>query len=212
MPEPSNVVRAFSLEHVERLTGITQGQLRYWDRTGFFLPELADDDRRFPNSRVYSFRDIVCLKVLNTIRNEIRVPLPHLREVKEDLAHLGDDMWAKTTLYVLNRRIVFDNPETHQREEVVSGQAILQIPLEMVRADMEKAVQMLWTRDPATVGQINRQRGLASSQPVVAGTRISVRAIKAFSEAGYSIEQIREQYPNLTDEDIRAALGFGEAA
>jgi uncharacterized protein (DUF433 family) len=207
-----NVISAFSEEHVERLTGVSKHQLRYWDRTGFFVPSLADENRRRPNSRIYSFRDVVCLKVLNTIRNEIRVSLPHLREVKEGLAHLGDDMWAKTTLYVLNRRVVFDNPETSRREEIVSGQAILQIPLRVVQGDMEKAIHALWTRDPATVGQIERHRGVASSQPVIAGTRIPVRAIKAFSEAGYSIEQIREQYPTLTDKDIRAALAFGKAA
>jgi uncharacterized protein (DUF433 family) len=207
-----NVISAFSEEHVERLTGVSKHQLRYWDRTGFFVPSLADENRRRPNSRIYSFRDVVCLKVLNTIRNEIRVSLPHLREVKEGLAHLGDDLWAKTTLYVLNRKVVFDNPETSRREEIVSGQAILQIPLRVVQGDMEKAVHALWTRDPATVGRIERHRGVASSQPVIAGTRIPVRAIKAFSEAGYSIEQIREQYPTLTDKDIRAALAFGKAA
>lgn len=208
----STIVRAFSLEETERLTGISRGQLLYWDRTHFFAPSLADENRRSPNSRVYSFRDVKCLKVLNTIRNEIRVSLPHLREVKEKLAHLGDDMWATTTLYVLNRRVVFDNRETEQREEVVSGQAVLQIPLRVVQSDMEKAVQVLWGRDPASIGQIDRHRGVASSQPVVAGTRIPVRAIKAFKEAGYSVAQIREQYPALAEEDVQAALGFNEAA
>jgi uncharacterized protein (DUF433 family) len=206
------VVRAFSLEQVERLTGITRRQLVYWDRTRFFIPSLADENRRTPNSRIYSFRDVACLKVLNTIRNEIRVPLPHLREVKEKLAHLGEDMWARTTLYVLNRRVVFDHPETEQKEEVVSGQAILQIPLRVVQSDMEKAVKSLLARDPDTVGRIEKNRGIASSEPVVAGTRIPVRAVKAFKKAGYSIRQIREQYPSLTDEDIKAALSYGKAA
>jgi uncharacterized protein (DUF433 family) len=44
-------------------------------------------------------------------------------------------------------------------------------------------------------------------KPVIAGTRILVKAIKNFGKAGYSIDQIREQYPVLTMEDIRAALG-----
>ena len=174
--------------------------------------ERADENRRRPNSRIYSFRDVVCLKVLNTIRNESRVSLPHLREVREKLIHLGDDLWAKTTLYVLNRRVVFDNPETENREEVVSGQAILQIPLEVIHSHTEKEARKLFERDPETIGRIERRRGVASSQPVIAGTRISVRAIKAFKDEGYSFEEIQEQYPTLTEDDIRAALESGEAA
>lgn len=208
----NSVIAAFSEEDVERLTGISRRQLQYWDRTGFFAPALADENRRRAHSRVYSFRDVVCLKVLNTIRNEVRVPLPHLREVKETLAQFGDDMWAKTTLYVLNRRVVFDNPETSQKEEVVSGQAILQIPLHVVQGDTEKAVRLLRARDPETVGRIESKRGVAGSQPVIAGTRIPVSAVKAFSEAGYSVDQIREQYPTLTNKDVQAALVHGKAA
>jgi uncharacterized protein (DUF433 family) len=208
----SNIVSAFSEEQTQRLTGVTVAQLRYWDRTNFFTPSLADENRRRPYGRVYSFQDLVCLKILNTLRNEARVSLPHLREVKDKLAHLGDDMWARTTLYVLNRKVVFDNPDTRQREEIVSGQGVLQIPLQVVQSNMERAVKELWKRDKATVGKIQRTPGIASNKPVVAGTRIPVSAIKAFREAGYTIEQIREQYPVLTDVDIRAALKHGEAA
>jgi uncharacterized protein (DUF433 family) len=212
MSKNSNVVSAFSEEQVQRLTGITAAQLKYWDRTNFFVPSLAEEDRRRPYSRVYSFRDLVCLKVLNTLRNEARVSLPQLREVTDRLAHLGDDVWAKTTLYVLNRKVVFDNPETRRKEEIVTGQGVLQIPLEVVQSNMERAVKELWRRDETTIGKVQQKRGIASNRPVVAGTRIPVSAIKAFHEAGYTIEQIREQYPVLTDDDIRTALKHGEAA
>jgi DNA-binding transcriptional MerR regulator len=190
-----SVVRAFSLDQTERLTGVSRAQLLYWDRTHFFSPSLTDDDRRAPNSRIYSFRDIACLKVLNTIRNEIRVSLPHLREVKEKLAHLGDDLWAKTTLYVLNRKIEFDH--CAHKEEVVTGQAVLQIPLRVVTADIEKAVQSLWRRDPATIGKVARRRGVASSQPVIAGARIPIRAIKAFKRLAIPSTRFASNTPRL---------------
>jgi uncharacterized protein (DUF433 family) len=212
MSRKSNVVSAFSEEQVQRLTGVTVAQLRYWDRTNFFVPSLADEDRARPYSRVYSFRDVVCLKVLNTLRNEARVSLPHLREVKERLAHLGDDMWARTTLYVLNRKVIFDNPDTRRKEEIVTGQGVLQIPLEVVRSNMERAVKELWSRDETTIGKIQQKRGIVGNKPVVAGTRIPVSAVKAFHKAGYTIKQIIEQYPALTEDDVRAALKHGEAA
>jgi uncharacterized protein (DUF433 family) len=212
MDDATNVIAAFSEEDVERLTRISIGQLRYWDRTGFFTPGLADQNRRLSHSRIYTFRDVVCLKILNTIRNESKVPLQHLREVRKKLLDLGDDLWAKITLYILNRRVVFHNPETDQKEDVVSGQFVLQIPLRVVSGDMEKAVRVLRERDAATIGRITRHRNTANNRPVIAGTRIPVKSIKAFSEAGYTVDQIREQYPVLTAEDIRAALAYGAAA
>ena len=206
------IIAAFSEEDVERLTGITIRQLRYWDSTRFFKPTLADDNRRWAYSRVYTFRDVVCLKVLNTIRNELRVPLPRLREAKEKLAHLGEDVWAKVTLYILNRRVVVHNPETDRKEDVVSGQGVLQIPLQVVSSDMEKAIHALRRRDATTVGKIAQRRSTAANKPVIAGTRIPVKSIMAFARAGYSIEQIREQYPVLTVADIKAALDHRDAA
>jgi uncharacterized protein (DUF433 family) len=77
---------------------------------------------------------------------------------------------------------------------------------------MAKAARALRERDSATIGQITRHRGTANNKPVIAGTRIAVKSVKAFSEAGYSIDQIREQHPILTDEDIRAALAHRDAA
>ncbi len=208
----TNVVMAFTEDQVERLTGITVRQLRYWDRTGFFEPSLASKDRSKANSRLYSFRDVVSLRVLNALRNDARVPLPHLREVKERLAHLGDEMWSKTTLFVLNKRVAFVNPETAAREEVVSGQGVLQIPLEVVTGETMAAVRELQRRKPEEVGKFERKRNRASNQLVVAGTRIPVRSIKAFADAGYSVEQIRREYPTLTEADIRAAIALEAAA
>jgi uncharacterized protein (DUF433 family) len=132
--------------------------------------------------------------------------------VKVKLAHMGDDLWVKTTLYVLNRKVVFVNPETKNREEVVTGQGVLQIPLKVVHGDMQRAVANLRQREEQLIGKVQRKRNVAHNKPVIAGTRIPVSAVKAFSEAGYTIAQIKEQYPTLTDEDISAALSYSDAA
>lgn len=206
------VVSAFTEDQAARLTGISTGQLRYWDRTDFFRPSLAYEDRRAAHSRIYSFRDIVCLKIVNVIRNESRVPLPRLRAAKEKLRHLGDDLWAKTTLYILNRSIVFFNPETDRKEDVETGQGILEIPLKVVSGNMEEAVQALRHRDEASIGRFERNRNVLSNQEVIAGTRIPVRSVKAFADAGYSIDAIKKEYPTLTERDIKAAIKHSAAA
>jgi uncharacterized protein (DUF433 family) len=210
MSDTGGLIAAFTEDQTEQLTGISKRQLRYWDRTGFFVPSLAYRDRRTPYSRLYSFRDLVALRIVNALRNEASVSLQHLREVKEKLAHLGDHLWAQTTLYVLNRNVIFHNPETGTREEVLSGQAILEIPLKVVSGKMEDAVRSMRQRDMTRVGKIERQR--AHNEAVLAGTRIPVRSVKALADAGYSIDKIREEYPTLTEEDVRAALAHDAAA
>ncbi len=207
-----NIIAAFTEDQTAKLTGVTVRQLRNWDRTGFFVPSLAYEDRSQPLSRLYSFRDLVSLKILNSLRNELNVSLQHLRQVKYKLAHLGDDLWSKTVLFVLNKRVAFENPETRAKEEVVSGQGILQIPLEVVTGDMRRAVDAMRKRDETLVGQIERKKGIANSKPVIAGTRIPVSSIKAFADEGYTVEQIMAEYPTLTKADVIAAINHKNAA
>ncbi len=49
-------------------------------------------------------------------------------------------------------------------------------------------------------------------KPVVAGTRITVELILEKLAAGESPEQIVEEHPRLTEEDVRAALDFAGKA
>lgn len=49
-------------------------------------------------------------------------------------------------------------------------------------------------------------------KPCVAGTRISVEHILHELAAGSSMEQLLEDYPRLTAEDVRAALEFAARA
>ncbi len=97
----SNVVAAFTEEQVERLTGLSKVQLRYWDRTGFFSPAYVEDVPGLPYGRLYSFKNIVGLRTLAMLRVQHNVPLQHLRRVAEKLAHLRDDLWTQTKLWVL---------------------------------------------------------------------------------------------------------------
>jgi DNA-binding transcriptional MerR regulator len=205
------VIAAFTEDQAHRLTGVSLRQLRYWSQDGFFKPGLEMQGEGEPSLRLYSFRDLVCLKIISQLRNESRVSLSHLKDVKESLAHLGDDVWAKTTLYVLNKRVVFHNPMTGEKEDAVSGQGVLQIPLKVVSGDMAEAVRALRRRPDASIGKIDVKLHGARN-PMIAGTRISVRTIKEFIDAGFTIEQIVEQYPSLTPSDVRAAISYKDAA
>jgi DNA-binding transcriptional MerR regulator len=206
----ANVVQAFSEEHVARLTGLSKHQLRHWDRTGFFAPSLATVDRQENFGRVYSFRDLVSLRVLGALRKQFNVSLQHLRQVAQCLKHLGDDKWTKTVLYVLNKKVVVVDPDTQKPREVVSGQYVIPIVLQAVISDTRQAIERFRRRPDEKIGQIERHRQVAQNAAVVAGTRITTAAIKRFHDAGYTIAQIIEQYPDLTARDIEAALAHEE--
>jgi uncharacterized protein (DUF433 family) len=49
---------------------------------------------------------------------------------------------------------------------------------------------------------------ICNGKPIIAGTRISVQTIMEFLGAGDSIEEILEEYPSLSREDIYACLQF----
>ncbi|WP_159727783.1 DUF433 domain-containing protein [Methylosinus sp. Ce-a6] len=208
----NTVVSAFTEDQVTRLTGISQRQLRYWASDSFYKPSIKVDTTDIDGLRLYSFRDLVCLKVINALRNDVKIPLQELRATKERLAHLGDDLWAKTTLYVLGKKVVFENPETGEKEEVSSGQGVLQIPLVVVTGQMADAVRAMRQRKDGSFGKIEQKRGIAQNQAVIAGTRIPVRSIQAFAKAGYTVEEINKQYPTLTKDDIIAAIDFKDVA
>lgn len=206
MSETENIIGAFSEEQAAQLSGVSLNQLRAWDANGFFVPSFSDT-KGVPFGRIYSFRDIVSLRVLNDLRNTKRIPLGHLRAVSAELAHLGDEKWTVTTLYVLGKRVVFVDPRTKLRQEIVSGQRVFDIPLRVVISSTRKAVQELNNRDDL-VGQVVKARFVAQNEPVIAGTRVSVAAIRDFANAGYSAAKIVKEYPGITVRDVEAALSY----
>jgi uncharacterized protein (DUF433 family) len=56
--------------------------------------------------------------------------------------------------------------------------------------------------------RITRDPDILGGNPVIAGTRIPVRAIKSFDKAGFTPTEIRDEYPGLTLADIDAALEY----
>jgi|CXWL01.1.fsa_nt_gi uncharacterized protein (DUF433 family) len=50
--------------------------------------------------------------------------------------------------------------------------------------------------------------GVRSGRPIIAGTRITVAEVLEMLGAGMSEADIIEAFPNLTPQDIRAALAY----
>jgi uncharacterized protein (DUF433 family) len=202
-----NVVAAYSEEQIGRTVGLTKSRLRYWARTDFFKPSFVEEDGRLPYSRFYSFKDVVALRTLEMLRVRNGVPLQHLRKVAERLAHMKDELWSRTTLFVLDKKVHVVNPEFGQPQEIVSGQYAL--PLSKVIDDTRNDIIAFRSRPANTVGRLSRNRSIARNALVVSGTRIPVGSVVRLHEDGYTVDQIIAEYPDLTPEDIEAALTRG---
>ena len=55
---------------------------------------------------------------------------------------------------------------------------------------------------------ITIEPGKRGGKPCVRGMRISVADVLGWLAAGMTHQQIREDYPELTEDDIRACLGY----
>ncbi|MEQ1887393.1 MAG: DUF433 domain-containing protein [Bryobacteraceae bacterium] len=52
---------------------------------------------------------------------------------------------------------------------------------------------------------------ICSGKPVIVGTRILVRNIASMLTSGYSVEDVLKAHPELTSEDVKAALDYDAA-
>ena len=204
-----NVVAAYSEEQIGRMVGLTKSRLRYWARTEFFKPSFVEEDGRLPYSRFYSFKDVVALRTLEMLRVRNGVPLQHLRKVADSLAHMKDELWSRASLFVLDKKVLVVDPEFGQPQEIVSGQYVLRIPLSEVIEDTRNDILAFRSRPANTVGHLSRNRSIARNALVVSGTRIPVGSVLRLHEDGYTVDQIIAEYPDLTPEDIEAALTHG---
>lgn len=49
---------------------------------------------------------------------------------------------------------------------------------------------------------------ICNGQPVVWGTRVTAQTVLEFLAAGDSVEEVLEEYPVLSREDVHACIGF----
>jgi DNA-binding transcriptional MerR regulator len=60
-------MEGFTSHQASRLTNCTQRQLRYWDQVGLVKPSVQGTGGRPGVPRLYSFRDLVALKVVRSL-------------------------------------------------------------------------------------------------------------------------------------------------
>lgn len=201
---------AFTSDTVSRLTGLSVRQLHHWDRTNFFVPTFADPERRRPQSRVYSFDDVVGLRTIADLRRQ-GVSFPELKKVRRffDSDHNRD--WASRRFWVVGNRVFFSEGDAVVAARPL-GQLVEPRVLELgpVAEDVRAAVRALGQRFKDQIGAVVRDRMIMGGAPIIAGTRIPTATVDWFYRNGYSIPDILQNFPRLTPDDIRAAVEYQE--
>lgn len=100
----------FTAQQATRLTGCTPHQLRYWDKVALVQPSLQRTGGRPGRRRLYSFRDLVALRVVRSLLDNgmsiqrVRRAWDYLRRTADMDTHLseirlvtdGDSIFAVT--------------------------------------------------------------------------------------------------------------------
>ena len=133
-----------------RAAGITYRQLDYWARTGLVEPSIRSATGS-GSQRLYSFRDILVLRVVNRLL-EAGVSLPNIRTAVGHLRDHGTRDLAQLTL-VSDGTTVY---EFGSPDEVVDllkgGQGVFAIAVGRVAADVRGSLASLPSEAPREVG------------------------------------------------------------
>jgi DNA-binding transcriptional MerR regulator len=86
----------FTAQQASQLTGCTQHQLRYWDRVDLVRPTIQGTGGRPGVRRLYSFRDLVALRVVRSLLDNgmsvqrVRRAWDYLRRNADMDSHLSE--------------------------------------------------------------------------------------------------------------------------
>jgi len=202
-------IQAFTADRAHALTGLSLRQLQYWDEKGFISPGLTARKGR-GRKRLYSFRDLVSLRVAGQLR-ALGISLQQIRKVHAYLRKLDyHQPLAQLRFWVSNDRLYFAEADTvragRRPEQVLASYVI---PVGEIAHGLAGQIAKLRER---RTGEIERRRGTLGSQPVIKGTRVTVASIRRLAHDGASQAEILEMYPDLKPADVHAALAAENAA
>lgn len=192
---------AFTTREAQKLTALSTRRLQYWDETGFITPSVAARQGR-GSPRLYSFQDLVQLRVAAQLRDQLS--LQALRRLKAAL-DIESTFAIVRFAVTASGEVIYIGPTGHHEAARAPGQILMtvDVPLREIRADLETRIHHIRRR--RGVGKIEQQRGVMSGQPRIAGTRISSAAVGRLLDAGWTVAQILEEFPELRPADVAAA-------
>jgi DNA-binding transcriptional MerR regulator len=179
------------------VAGITYRQLDYWARTGLVAPSVRDLSGS-GTQRLYSFRDIVVLKVVKRLL-DAGVALGNIRKAIETLRQWGEDDLATMTL-ISDGNTVY---ECRSAEEVVDllqgGQGVFGIAIGGAFKEIQGSLAGLPTAstDPADWAPTDPR------MPVLSELRLEAQKYNASQE---QLDDARKTLSNAIEVALRSGI------
>lgn len=99
-------MEGFTSLQASRFTGCTGNQLRYWDKIGLVRPGIQETGGRPGVRRLYSFRDLIALKVVKSLLDG-GMSLQRVRRAYDYLRDLGLEAHLSSVKLVTDGKSIF---------------------------------------------------------------------------------------------------------
>lgn len=170
-------MEGFTAEQASRLTHCTAHQLRYWDRINLVKPSVQSTGGRPGVRRLYSFRDLISLRVIRSLLDggmslqRVRRAIEYLRKKAGLDQHLSDVKLVTDGVSIF--KLVRDDNEL--LDALKEGQMAFFLALDDIAASVDaKVAQYLYDRDEFVTALRQVENDLQAELPPEADRRLRV--------------------------------------
>lgn len=203
----------YTVSQVCRILGpkMTSRRVHYWIDTGLISgAPVVKGGRGSPT--LLSFRQLLEIKTVQHLRDEINVPLPAVRVA---YAWILDNVFERQLPVVFSRgrggTIIAQTPDG-ENTEIPWGQTAIPIDTNELTTDVLAARQAWLDRKLQLRANVVANARVLAGTPTVTGTRIETALIASFAEGGEYTEEVvasvLHTYPHLSREAVLDALEF----
>ncbi|HTZ39700.1 MAG TPA: MerR family transcriptional regulator [Syntrophales bacterium] len=198
----------FNSKTVARITGLSTRQIDYWDRTHFIKPSVREA-AGYGSARIYSFEDLVQLKVAKSLLangislQRIRKAVWYLRKTMPDLQRPLSDLKFLTdgaTIFVLTKdsNVIIDT--------LKNGQVVFAVQLGQLIDELRGEIKELDTKRKYEVTVMGRKYAVYLHMDVEEGrdlVEIECPELPGVSSQSHTTEEALEKIRNAIGDYLR---------
>jgi DNA-binding transcriptional MerR regulator len=150
--------QAYTAEQACRLSGCSDHQLRYWDKVGLVVPSVQGTGGRPGVRRLYSFRDLVALRVVRSLLDN-GMSLQRVRRAWDYLRREGamEDHLAQVKLVTDGKSIfTVSSDDGEILDALRQGQLAFFVAIDEIARDVEEDVTQFELDRDGFLGMLRR--------------------------------------------------------
>jgi uncharacterized protein (DUF433 family)/DNA-binding transcriptional MerR regulator len=199
---------AFPTLETAALSGATVHQLSYWRRKRGLQPPLLMPEYRDGRTYLYSYRDVVALRMFVYLRE--RISLQKIRRAVDELENLSDPKHLSAyELIAIGDTIIWIEPNSDPAEREQYVDLVRQPGQTIILAAMEEVLRSFKTESrkvlpfPRPLPRISSNPDILGGFPVVHGTRVPYDLVAGLIRDNVAAWEIKSFYPSV---DVSGAL------